>query len=439
MTRRPSLPSHRGFLYLTWLMILVVVPLPPVLILNISLVESPSNLIVYDCGIVAYVWWLTAVILSSRSAWLERRLGLPSIYFIHGMVGLLGLALATIHVLRSFSMHAIIRNTGHLAWYLSILGFAYAVLFLSGWLVDRFRLVYEIKRHLEHVFSHRLSIWAHRLNLVAIALIWIHVHVIPRIRSNTPFILIFDAYTVLALSIYIWCKLIAPTSPKRQGRLVENRELAPGIRRIAIEFGPQAANWKPGDFYFVSFPHSVGLTGEQHPFSVTRAQQEVDPCLAIFTVKAVGDYTGRLKSVPLGSAVLLEGPFGQFDRVVSALPADRPLVLLGMGVGISPLIGLAEAYQGRRSIHLLWSVHREESEILKDELDTLLSNHTDCRLDRQDHRFTLADIDRLLSPAEIETGLFLIVGSAPGVLQTEHLLKKLSVGHNRLFDERLTM
>lgn len=110
-----------------------------------------------------------------------------------------------------------------------------------------------------------------------------------------------------------------------------------------------------------------------------------------------------------------------------------------MGVGISPLIGLAEAYQGRRSIHLLWSVHREESEILKDELDTLLSNHTDCRLDRQDHRFTLADIGRLLSPAEIETGLFLIVGSAPGVLQTEHLLKKLSVGHNRLFDERLTM
>ena len=75
----------------------VVFPVPLILTYN-SLAREPEQLRFYIVlGLTAYAWWLLAVLLSVRPPWLERLVGLPSIYGLHGMLGVLAVGLAFVH------------------------------------------------------------------------------------------------------------------------------------------------------------------------------------------------------------------------------------------------------------------------------------------------------------------------------------------------------
>lgn len=78
-------------LYLTWTAILVALPLPLIILLNTGLLDTNLNLFLYDLGLIAYAWWLAIVYLSTRPQWLDRLIGLPAMYFVHGMLGVLAL------------------------------------------------------------------------------------------------------------------------------------------------------------------------------------------------------------------------------------------------------------------------------------------------------------------------------------------------------------
>lgn len=78
--------NHKIASGLIWIILMIILPLPLVLILNTGLVDSTSNLIAYDFGIFAYVWWLADVYLATRPKWIANSIGLPSMYFIHGML-----------------------------------------------------------------------------------------------------------------------------------------------------------------------------------------------------------------------------------------------------------------------------------------------------------------------------------------------------------------
>ncbi|BDR52514.1 hypothetical protein KIM372_04210 [Bombiscardovia nodaiensis] len=425
--------------------ILLVLPAPLIALLDSSLVDSTRNLLVYDCGLFAYACWLAIVVLSTWPRWLDRLIGLPALYFVHGAVGILALALASTHVLLAFSMHPVISNTGHIAWYLAIFGAVYAVLFLSGWLVDRSAVALKLKRWLERVFHHQLSVWIHRLNLVVIALIFLHVHVIPRISVLTPFMLTFDAYTLLAALAYAWSKFVTPASERRSGRVLENLAVEPRVRQITFELGPQAPDPHPGDFYFVSFPATTGLSAEAHPFSLTNASEGSTPeggkasRAAIFTIQTTGDYTRQLKKVQAGDQARLEGPFGRFDSEISSYPSTEPLVFIGMGTGLSPLMSLALHYGSKRSIHLLWSVREGEESMFERQLQELADVNPQISVDFRHHRFSPEDYRKLLTQTELMHALFVVVGQAVVVVQTERILHQLGVEHSRLVDERLTM
>ena len=60
----------------------------------------------------------------------------------------------------------------------------------------------KIKKILEKIFKHELSMWIHRLNLVAALLAFLHVLLIPYIRSIIPFTILVILYTVIAFGAY---------------------------------------------------------------------------------------------------------------------------------------------------------------------------------------------------------------------------------------------
>lgn len=75
--------SRQIYLALTWL-VLIISPFPLIIILNRGLIDTPGHLLAYDLGVVAYVWWLMIVLMSTRPHWLTQQIGMPALYAIHG-------------------------------------------------------------------------------------------------------------------------------------------------------------------------------------------------------------------------------------------------------------------------------------------------------------------------------------------------------------------
>lgn len=421
---------RRISLILTWL-VLVIIPLPLIAILNRGLIDTPGHLVAYDLGIVAYVWWLMIILLATRPHWLTQQIGMPALYAIHGSLGLMALAAATIHRFASFSMFPLIKETGNIAWYLEIFLLAYAVLFLSGWLVDRLSRLEKFKLWVEHhLVNHQATIWIHRLNFLVIALIWLHVHLIPRLGMVPGFRLTFDIYTVLVLLAYVWWKI--PVGHYHTAATVRgNVSLGPAMQQLTLDIGSQAPRYRAGDFYFLSIA-ARGFSREYHPFSVASAPQQSS--MVSFMIHRRGDFTRQIADVPVGTKIRLAGPFDLFDQV---LKAGGPVILYGMGSGVAPLIGLAQQYAGERPLHLIWSGPQVELPAYQ-KIIAQLEEHG-VQVDSKRHRFTQHDLVRIITSTELKAARVIIVGASPQVLAVRHSLRQLGFRREQLVDERMTM
>jgi predicted ferric reductase len=413
----------------------VVFPLPLVLTYD-TLAREPEQLRFYVIlGMIAYAWWLLAILLSVRPPWLERLVGLPAVYGLHGMLGVLALVLAYVHRDNSYSGVQLAILLGDWSFYAAVFVLCFSVFFLSGWLVDRVRLLLSAKQLLEKVFRHQLSVWVHRLNLVIVAMIWLHAHLLVRVNQYFAFMMLFDIYTVAVIGIYAWKKWIAPDT-YLTGIVVGNEARGVSSRRLSVELDRPSQRIRPGDFFFLRFEGTPAVGREWHPFSVTDDDQKT----LSFTIRQHGDFTGRLTGVAPGTRVRLEGPFGRFDAIVRKQNADAPLVFLGMGAGVAPLLSLAAAHHTTRPIHLLWAVRDQQDAYYRDVLARYQeSSGGRLRVTTQVGRFRRADLAALLPASTVSDGAFFIVGPNPAVLANQRLLRRIGVSPRRIHQERLTM
>ncbi len=105
-----------------------------------------------------------------------------------------------------------------------------------------------------------------------------------------------------------------------------------------------------------------------HPYSISAAPN--GDWLRI-TVKDLGDGSRDLTRVPIGTRVMIEGPYGILTDVKRTKPG---VVLIAGGIGITPLRALVEALPGRPGdVTLLYRARRPEEVIFREELDILAS------------------------------------------------------------------
>lgn len=158
---------------------------PLIYILQDRLIDSPENLFSYSLGLVAYTSWLLALVLMSRWTGLNKalqKLAPGATLNMHKTLGPVSVVLGLLHYVMSFSMHEDIVYSGVAG------GVVILVALGAMW----------------HMKPSLLRKWLHRGALVGILLIWFHVHLIVRVAIITPFMMIFDTYTILALGLYIW-------------------------------------------------------------------------------------------------------------------------------------------------------------------------------------------------------------------------------------------
>lgn len=330
-----KLTSHMG---LSWMIILFIIPLPFMYTVKAGLsgVHANSSFGIL-LGVLAYVWMLTATYIATKPKWIDRWVGMPSAYMIHGMISLLAIFLAFFHKELDPS-NGLIKNTGDIAFVIFLSLAAYSMIFMAGWLTSRVPLLESIKKLLEKIFKHEISVWLHRLNVLATLLVFIHIQLIDYIFAIKPFMLLIWIYSVFVFLSYL-CFHFKPAAHGIQASLTSNYEIAPNIRELQVQL-PRRSRLKfhPGDFAFISFPQIKGMA-EPHPFSLVNVPGRDG--LLTFAIRGDGDFTRQVAQVPNNSPIRVDGGFGKYQSLIKSFK-PKEILIIGGGIGVVPLLSVAE-------------------------------------------------------------------------------------------------
>jgi predicted ferric reductase len=85
-----------------------------------------------------------------------------------------------------------------------------------------------------------------------------------------------------------------------------------------------------------------------HPFSFSAAP---NGRFLRVSIKAVGDFTRRIRRLTAGTLVLLEGPLGAFTADPSS---GCKFLMVAGGIGITPIRALIESLSGNRDVVLVY-------------------------------------------------------------------------------------
>jgi predicted ferric reductase len=107
---------------------------------------------------------------------------------------------------------------------------------------------------------------------------------------------------------------------------------------------------------------------QAHPFSISAVP---DGRRLRITVKNIGDFTSGVHSLKAGTPILVDGPFGKFTE----RPANRKVLLIAGGIGITPIRPLAEEMAADGfDVRVLYRAHSEGHLVFKKEMDVLSVN-----------------------------------------------------------------
>lgn len=416
---------------MAWLIAIFVLPLPFLYTFSQglpALYASQTSAFMY--GVVAYVWMLFAIYIGTKPKWIDRLIGLPMAYMIHGILSLLAILLAFFHKEGSPSS-GLIQLTGDYAFNL-FLGLAlYSLIFMAGWLTSRVRFLEAIKQTLEKIFKHELSVWIHRLNIIATLLVFIHVQLIDYVRENIAFMILFYAASLFVAISYAWNKL-SDNAQGSQAQLVSNQEIAPNIRELVIQL-PRKSGFKlkPGDYVFISFPQFQGM-GEPHPFSLVNAPSG-DGLLKL-AIRGDGDFTRGLKDIPTKTEVVVDGGFGVYQSIIDDNQVKQ-LLIIGGGIGIVPLLSIIE---GNPSIdtQLFYTVTKGTPFIYRDNI-TDWQKRPNFQAFCQEGRFKDEEILEAL-PKDLSQFLVLLGGPASLGRHWTKVLEKAGIAPSRIYYEEFS-
>jgi predicted ferric reductase len=231
----------------------------------------------------------------------------------------------------------------------------------------------------------------------AIALSWFHMIpdgnelVVDRVAADY-----WRGLFALALVLVLYYRVARPLvqAARLDLRVTEVVREAPGVVSLRVGGrGLERLGARPGQFFLWRFL-TRGFWYTKHPFSLSEAP---DGRSFRITVKALGDHTGKLAEIRVGTRVLAEGPFGVFTA--DSCRTAKALLIAG-GIGITPVRALLERMEG--DVVVLYRVVSRDDIVFAAELDRIASSRG-VRIEYVvgDHRS--AEARELLSPAHLES------------------------------------
>lgn len=187
---------------------------------------------------------------------------------------------------------------------------------------------------------------------------------------------LWSGMILVSLWLIIYVRLVKPWLLKKKPYVVE--EIAPqrgDVWTLALRpIGHEGFTFQPGQFSWLTL-NITPFSMREHPFSMSSSGDRADRIE--FGIKAIGDFTKRIKDYEPGTKAYLDGPYGVFttDRYEDS----AGFVLIAGGVGITPIYSIlltAAERKDDRPYLLIYAApswenvtYREEIEALKKVLD----------------------------------------------------------------------
>jgi predicted ferric reductase len=287
-------------------------------------------------GLVSAHLVLVQVVLLARLPWLERAWGRSRLVRWHRSLALWSWWLLVVHV-ALFVVQRTTRSPDAVlaAWWAlfvteqHMLWASLATLLLVLVLVSSLA---AVRRRLRHETWHLLHLWSYASVGLALP------HMLTSVDLGTGWAEAYwwTLYLVVLAVVVGWRVVLPVVRSLRLGlRVAEVRPEPGGAVSVVMAGRVDRLGARPGQFLVWRFLGGRGWT-RGHPYSLSAAP---DPRSVRVTVAGDGDGARRLRGLPVGSRVLVEGPYGV------ALPGRRRhprLLLLAAGVGVTPFRTLLE-------------------------------------------------------------------------------------------------
>ncbi|MFA6039376.1 MAG: ferric reductase-like transmembrane domain-containing protein [Candidatus Peribacteraceae bacterium] len=316
-----------------------------------SLADAPSVLTGLGrmTGLLAAYFILIQFFTIGRMPWLERAFGLDRLTRIHHRAGTLGYALLLFHPLLLLLGGALSSRTGFLAQAALLLGvreIAFAAFALALFTVLIVTSIVFVRRNVRYEHWYLVHLMAYA------ALLFAFFHQI-RFGSDLrqqAFYAYWIALYAAILGSHLFFRFARPLLLFARHRFTVERVVRENHNTVSVTItGSRLSRFRilPGQFMVLRFLHR-GLWWQAHPFSLSCLPN--DRHLRV-TIKALGDFTQRAGEIPVGTSVVIDGPYGIFtDRG----DVTRNVLCIAGGIGITPIRPLFEQVlgQGRKAVLL---------------------------------------------------------------------------------------
>ena len=320
-------------------------------------------------GLVGTYLILVMLVLVARLAPLERAVGQERLVRWHRRLAPWPLSLIIVHVITITLGYAAAADTGALRelWLFvrsvpnmlaALAGFVLLIVAAgTSWRVARRHLRYETwwAVHLYFYLGLALS-FAHQVTTGA-AFVG---HPLDRVWWTALWVATAGTVVAYRILMPLW------RSCYHQLKVVGVREEGPGV--VSIVVGGKRLERLPvdgGQFLQWRFLRR-GLWWQAHPYSLSAMPQ---PPYMRITVKAVGNHGAQLARLRPGTFVAIEGPYGTFTK--HARSSDR-VVLVGAGLGVTPLRALVEDLPRGVDVVALLRASNDHEAVLADEMKAFL-------------------------------------------------------------------
>jgi predicted ferric reductase len=324
-------------------------------------------------GLLAVLGILTQVIVISRAKWLEPVFGFDKLTVFHHWLGVsAGILILSHPVLLGLGYGAVYGNSyfGQVRDFLfeweylfpaAVAAGLFGLVIVLSILTARKRLKYETWYYIH------LSVYA------AILLAFAHQAAVGgTLGGSAAFRSYWFSLYAFAFGNLIIYRFGSPAFNYWRQRFYVERIVPEGADAASVYIkGRNLPRFpvKAGQFMILRFL-AKGYWVEAHPFSLSVAP---NPDFLRVTIKNVGDFTARVRDIPVGTRVLIDGPHGAF--VEKDQNASKYLLAAG-GIGITPLRSLAEYLLAQgKDVILLYSARTAGKLVYKDELEELAKNY----------------------------------------------------------------
>ncbi|MCU1537641.1 MAG: Ferric reductase domain protein transrane component domain [Humibacillus sp.] len=317
-------------------------------------------------GLVSSVLILIQVLLMARIPMLEQAWGQDELARVHRLVGFTSFNLMLTHIALTIVGYSIGSNLGVVGTFVDeVLHSPGMLLALAGAVALVMVVVTSVRkarRRLRYESWHLLHLYAYLgAGLALPHQLWTGADFK---RSTVATVFWWGLYAAALLSVLAY-RVVLPLVRSRRHRLVvaQVRTESPTVTTVVVTGRDlHRLPVRAGQFFQWRFLDGEG-SSRANPYSLSAAP---DGRSLRLTAAVVGDASARLATLRPGTTVLVEGPYG---RLHTGLRTRDRSVLIGAGIGITPLRALLEELPaGPDATVVIYRVGRQSDIVLADEL-----------------------------------------------------------------------